>query len=166
MHFSACSVRIALTWTIFDYFFLFSYLFRVRLVGWVWVGVFIVWFVTVRERNGNIQLRCQGFSPPKRERPLLGREEPWERHWKIIYTFWVIVLRIKILGSNPQKSVNSFLFYSFSLLYISFQIITYYFVLIECCNVFFTKTLSVSLIGLMWSHVLANGPWLVIFCTT
>ena len=88
-------------------FFLFSYLFSLPFF-------FIVWFVTVRERNVNIQLRFQGFSPPRRERSLLGGEEPWERHWKIICTFWVIVLRIKILGSNPQKFVNSFLFYSFS----------------------------------------------------
>ena len=91
-------------------FFLFSYLFRIRLVGWVWVGVFIAWLVTVRERNVNIQY----FSPPRKERSLLGGEEPWERHWRMVYTFWVIVLRIKILGSNPQKFVNSFLFYSFS----------------------------------------------------
>ena len=50
-------------------------------------GVFILLFVTVRKRNKNIQLRCQGFSPPRRERPLHGGEKPRGRHLKIIYTF-------------------------------------------------------------------------------
>ena len=50
-------------------------------------GVFILLVVTVRKRNENIQLRCRGFSPPRRERPLYGGEKPRGRHLKIIYTF-------------------------------------------------------------------------------
>ena len=71
--------------------------------------------MTVRKRNENIQLRCQGFSLPRRERPLHGGEKPWERHLKIIFKFLELVLRIKILGSNPQSFDNSFLFIAFSL---------------------------------------------------
>ena len=97
------------------YFFLFPYHFTVRLVGWVWVGVFILIFVTVRKRNENIQLRCQGFwglSELRRERPFLCGEKPcMGRRWKIFCKFWGLVLRIEILSSNPQKLV----FYSFSL---------------------------------------------------
>ena len=42
-----------------------------------------------------------------------------------------LVLRIKILGSNPQKFVNSFLFYSFSLRIFNFFYFTFNFQIIS-----------------------------------
>ena len=92
-------------------FFIFSYIFRERLESESGSSFYYSWLFEKEMRIFNFVARV--FTPPKRERPLLGGEKPWERNWERIYTCWGLVLRIKIRGSNPQKFGNSFLFYSF-----------------------------------------------------